>query len=173
MPMPHKLYHGFTLLEFLVAMAVITIMTTVGIPSFLDMIVKHRLKGATEAVYGDLQLARMEAIKRNKSISLSFQAGDPGSWCYAIHDNNGCDCHIENDCRIDEQTSPVTYGQGFNGIDLETNFKSDTTSFNPVRGTSNSGSITLTTNEKSSKLIVSSLGRIRVCSNDLGSYPSC
>lgn len=171
--MPHKLYHGFTLLELLVVMTAIAIMATIGIPSFLDMITKHRLKGATEAVYGDLQLARMEAIKRNKSVSLSFQVSDPENWCYAMHDNNDCDCHIENDCRIDEQTSSVTYGQRFKGIDLKTNFKSDSTSFNPVRGTSNSGSITLTTNQKTSKLIVSSLGRIRVCSNDLGSYPAC
>lgn len=171
--MPHKLYYGFTLLEFLVVMAVITIMSTAGIPSFLDMITKHRLKGATEAVYGDLQLARMEAIKRNKSISLSFQVSDPENWCYAMHDNNECDCHIVDNCKIDEHASSITSGQGFNGIDLTTNFKSDSTSFNPIRGTSNSGSITLTTNQKSSKLIVSSLGRIRVCSNDLASYPAC
>jgi len=171
--MPHKLHHGFTLLEFLVTMTVISIMVTIGIPSFLDMITKHYLKGATETIYADLQLARMEAIKRNKNISLSFHTNGIENWCYAMHDGNNCDCNIANNCKIDDKTSMVTFGKGFNGVELKTNFKLNSTSFNPVRGTSNSGSITLTTNQKASKLIISSRGRIRICSDDLMDYPAC
>ena len=71
---------GFTLLEFLVTLLVISIMMTIAIPSFHAMITKHRLKGATETIYSDLQLARLEAIKRNKNITLSFQTNDEENW---------------------------------------------------------------------------------------------
>jgi len=173
MPTCIKSRYGFTLLEFLVTMIVIGIMVTVGIPSFLDMITKHRLKGATESIYGDLQLTRMEAIKRNKNISLTFQTVDANNWCYAMHDGDDCDCTKANNCTVDDQISMVTFSEEFKDIGIKTNFKQDSTSFNPVRGTSNSGSITLTTKQKSSKLIVSSRGRIRVCSDDLMEYPAC
>ena len=71
---------GFTLLEFLVTFLVISIMMTIAIPSFHTMITKHRLKSVTETIYSDLQLARLEAIKRNKNITLSFQTNDEENW---------------------------------------------------------------------------------------------
>lgn len=171
--MRNKFLFGFTLLEFLVAITVISIMVTIGIPSFLDMISKYHLKGATETVYSDLQLARMEAIKRNKNISLSFQTSNTDKWCYAMHDGNICDCNVSSHCKMNDKTTMVTLGQQFNDVNLKTNFQLNSISFSPIRGTSNSGSITLTTNQKSSKLIVSSRGRIRACSDDLMDYPAC
>ena len=168
-----KLDSGFTLLEFLVTMTVIGIMITIGIPSFLNIITKHQLKGATETIYADLQLARMEAIKRNRNISLSFQITDTPGWCYAMHDDSDCDCNIENSCKIEGISSMVTHGNDFDDVTLKTNFKKNSTSFNPIRGTSNSGSIILTLKQISSKLIVSSRGRIRVCSDDFLDYPLC
>jgi len=168
-----KLDSGFTLLEFLVTMTVIGIMMTIGAPSLLNIITKHHLKGATETIYADLQLARMEAIKRNKNISLTFQATDTPSWCYAMHDDSDCDCNLENSCKIEGKPSMVTYGKEFDDVSLKTNFKQNTTSFNPIRGTSNSGSIILTMKQISSKMIVSSRGRIRVCSDELMDYPVC
>jgi prepilin-type N-terminal cleavage/methylation domain-containing protein len=166
-------YSGYTLLEFLVTMLVVCIMATIGVPSFLDLINKHRLKGATESIYGDLQLARMEAIKRNKNITISFHEGGYQDWCYAMHDGSGCDCNVLNNCRLDNHYSRIISGLEFHNVGLETNFSSDSTSFNPVRGTSNSGSILLTMKQKASKVIVSSRGRIRICSDDLTSYPAC
>jgi len=166
-------YSGYTLLEFLVTMLVVCIMATIGVPSFLDLITRHRLKGATESIYGDLQLARMEAIKRNKNISISFHEGGYRHWCYAMHDSSSCDCNVLNNCRLDNHFSRIVSGQDYHNVNLETNFSSNSASFNPVRGTSNSGSILLTTERKSSKVIVSSRGRIRVCSDDLTGYPPC
>jgi len=171
--MRNKSCHGFTLLEFLVTLLVFSIMMTIGIPSFHAMITKHRLKGATETIYSDLQLARLEAIKRNKNVTLSFQTSDDNNWCYAIHDASTCDCNIPDNCTLDDKSSMVISGRDFKDVDLTTNFRLDTTSFSPVRGATNSGSITLTANEKSSKVIVSTRGRIRICSQDLMDYPGC
>ena len=165
--------HAFTLLEFLVTLLIISIMMTVGIPSFHTMITKHRLKGATETIYSDLQLARLEAIKRNKKISFSFKTGNAKNWCYAIHDGITCNCNIPDNCTLDDKSAIVISGHVFKGIDLDTNFRKGTTSFNPVRGAANGGSITLSANEISSKVIVSTRGRIRICSQDLMDYPGC
>ena len=164
---------GFTLLEFLVTLVVISIMVTIGIPSFHSMITKHRLKGATEAIYSDLQLARLEAIKRNKNITLSFHEGDNNNWCYAIHNGDTCDCNIAANCKLDDHASKVTSGREYKDVTLVTNLRQNSTSFHPIRGTANNGSIILSASEKSSKVIVSTRGRIRICSDDLMDYPGC
>lgn len=61
---------GVTLVELLVAVAVLGVLLMVAVPSFTAMIVNNRLKGYANAMVSTLQLARSEAIKRNKRVAL-------------------------------------------------------------------------------------------------------
>lgn len=66
---------GFTIIELMVTLVVLGILVTVAIPSFNDLILSSRIKGAASDVYGALSLARSEAIKRNANITIAPISG--------------------------------------------------------------------------------------------------
>ncbi len=66
---------GFSLLELLIVMGMIVILTAVAVPLFLTNIPKYRLRGAARMVVGDFQLAKLEAVKRNCNVEISFTPG--------------------------------------------------------------------------------------------------
>lgn len=76
--------YGFTLLELLVAVAVATILLTVGIPSFLHMIAANQRQTNAADVFSALNYARSEAIARNISVVMCPSADEvscgSGSW---------------------------------------------------------------------------------------------
>jgi prepilin-type N-terminal cleavage/methylation domain-containing protein len=163
---------GVTLVELLVAMLIMAILLTLAVPMFSDMIDRYRLKGAAESVYEDLQYARAEAIKTSGSVYVAFQTGS--NWCYGLKSGATCNCNTANDCALGGVEKVVSH-TGFTGISLTTNFSSNDTGFEPVRGTSlDNGTITVTAlNGKTVEVIVSTLGRVRICSDDTSDYPAC
>jgi type IV fimbrial biogenesis protein FimT len=62
---------GYSLLELLCVMIGIAIFSTMAVPSMMSMVRGARLESARQGLIGDLRLARMEAIRRNTSISLT------------------------------------------------------------------------------------------------------
>lgn len=61
---------GFTLIELMVAVAVIAILATVAAPSFQEIMHRNRLTAAANEYVAALQTARMEAIRRNRRAVL-------------------------------------------------------------------------------------------------------
>lgn len=62
---------GFTIIELMTTLVILGILVTIAIPSFNDLIVSTRIKGAASDIYGSLALARSEAIKRNANITIA------------------------------------------------------------------------------------------------------
>ena len=164
---------GFTLLELMTTLAVLAIIVTMVGPTFSNMKERHKVRGAAETVVSDLHLARLEAIKANRDISLSFQGSGTENWCYGVNDSNGCDCTIGNNCQVSGSTLRVTNSNEFSNISLATTFTGQNTTFEPNRGTTNSGTTTLNYNGKSINITLNAIGRIALCSNDYGFYPNC
>ena len=73
------LQEGFTLLECLVAVAVMAILTVLAVPGFRDLLVRRSVLLTAEALVGDLRFARSEAIKRGTQVSVCRSAN--GSAC--------------------------------------------------------------------------------------------
>jgi type IV fimbrial biogenesis protein FimT len=70
---------GFTIIELMTTLVILGILVTIAIPSFNDLIVGTRIKGAASDIYGALTFARSEAIKRNINVTVSpLTAG--GQW---------------------------------------------------------------------------------------------
>ncbi|WP_209316471.1 GspH/FimT family pseudopilin [Halomonas salinarum] len=84
---------GFTLIELLLTMAVATILATVAVPNFVDMINRQRFATEFNSVLIGLNLARSEAIKRRENVSYvvtedgDLDAGTGWQWQVQEADN--------------------------------------------------------------------------------------
>lgn len=67
----HKNNQGFTLIEILVVVMIIGILSAIAAPSFLGMFNKAKLNDAVAKVKGALQEAQREAIRKNKSCTVT------------------------------------------------------------------------------------------------------
>lgn len=72
---------GVTLIELLVTVAVAAVLMVIAVPSFKNVMLSNRLDTAANGVVGAIQVARMEAVKRNAeaqfcSNSASANSGD-------------------------------------------------------------------------------------------------
>lgn len=108
--------YGFTLLELLVAVAVATILLTVGVPGFLQMIAANQRQTNTADVFSALNHARSEAIARNVRVVMcpSADASTCGaaSWqdgwlIYANLDGNISNGGPDNDDRVLQTHGPL------------------------------------------------------------------
>jgi len=62
---------GFTLVELLIVMTILSILLAVGVPSFQSFILGQRVKTAAYDVHAALTFARSEAIKRNANVVIT------------------------------------------------------------------------------------------------------
>lgn len=62
---------GFTLLELLIVMAILTIVAGIAVPAMQAAARLTRMETGGQTFMGDLRLARMEAIRRNRSVYVA------------------------------------------------------------------------------------------------------
>lgn len=65
---------GFTMIELMVVVVVLSVLLTVAVPSFESVMNANRLAGASNELMASLQTARMEAVKRNARVALCLSA---------------------------------------------------------------------------------------------------
>ena len=73
---------GFTLVELLIGITVLGILLTLGAPSFMVWMQNTQIRTAADAVLNGLQLARTEAIRRNKTVQ--FALGNQTEWTVSV-----------------------------------------------------------------------------------------
>jgi type IV fimbrial biogenesis protein FimT len=61
---------GFSIIELSVALTVVAVLLTLGMPSLSSYVQNARLGGAAKSFYTGVQLARAEAIKRNAEVEF-------------------------------------------------------------------------------------------------------
>lgn len=66
-------YAGFTLVEVMIAAAILTIAAGMAAPEFLRWYVQSQLRQATSEIATQLTLARMAAMNRNRSVDVTVQ----------------------------------------------------------------------------------------------------
>ncbi len=191
--------HGFSLVEAMIVVAIVSILATMAVPSYQDLIERNRLKQAIEALKSDLQWMRTETIKKGCNLRASFTNG--AAWSYQIYipsDGAGTPCAIQqfyhgciaavtanapDNCSIKTVDSTE-----FSGITMgAVAFVSSPTTeaeFNFRRGEAirsnnmrSNGRVELGSYNHIVKLVVAPVGRVRVCniadSNGLSGYPDC
>jgi type IV fimbrial biogenesis protein FimT len=66
---------GFTLIELIIAIGMISILTAIAIPNVMSWLPNYRLKAAARDLYSNMQKAKMEAVKSNKDVLIGFVVG--------------------------------------------------------------------------------------------------
>lgn len=164
--------NGITLVEILVVLAMLAILTAVLTPSMDTYFNQANVKGAAEALYGDVNLARTIATKSTDTVTITFVSGT--SWCYGL--SSGAIT-----CACDSAPSSTNCNLG---LTTATNFKNTalavtnaTTTFSTSRGTtiSNTAIFSATNPTQSATVTVSAMGVPSICSTgaSVGGYPAC
>lgn len=96
--MPVKNASGFTLIELMVAVAVLAIMLALAIPSFDDFRKRAALRGAADQVVSLIGVARFEALRVNRLVKVGMVLGAGDKYCVGaattsdVADDDACDC---------------------------------------------------------------------------------
>ena len=75
---------GFSAIELIIVVAILAIVSTVAIPSFIHQSNESKLRDAVSMLRGDLESVRSRAIRENASVAVLFNAGG-----YTIFIDNG------------------------------------------------------------------------------------
>ena len=89
--MPRKRESGFTLIEVMIVIAVLTIMASIAVPNFMSLLPGMRLNGAARQVMGDLMAARMNAVKENNEFKVFYL----NNYQYRILDDDDNDGNVD------------------------------------------------------------------------------
>jgi type IV fimbrial biogenesis protein FimT len=89
---------GLTLVELMVALALMVTLASLALPSMLSALQRQSLKGAAESLAADLAEARFEAVRRGLTLHVGFVTGVDG--CWAIATQPACDCRSRQACQV-------------------------------------------------------------------------
>jgi type IV fimbrial biogenesis protein FimT len=71
--------HGFTLVELMITLAIAIILLVIAVPSFRSLTLSNKLTTAANDVVNAINVARMEAIKRNANTQLCSNSASVNS----------------------------------------------------------------------------------------------
>ncbi len=74
--MKKQINQGFTLIELMIAIMVLAIVVGIGVPSFITQIRNSELTTYTNELVHSLTLARSEAVKSLKTVTVASNGGD-------------------------------------------------------------------------------------------------
>lgn len=153
---------GFTLLEALIALAVISIVLGLAAPSFTQLIARNRVDSAVNMIAQAFSLARAEAVARNLAVSLCPLSGSScgGDWTQGtlvFVDENENGVRDVGDVRI-EQTAT-----NFPQLTITANNFGNSVTYFPDGSVSINGSVRVCdSNGYGMQLTVNAVGRPRL-----------
>jgi len=111
---------GFTIVELMTTVLVLSLILTLGVPSFAEIATQNRVTAQTNDFITTLNLARSEAVKRGGQVtvlrtganweqgwSVFFDANEDEAF---NDDGDGIQCEANEDCRVLTKTDALAGG---------------------------------------------------------------
>ncbi|MCK9489586.1 MAG: GspH/FimT family pseudopilin [Xanthomonadales bacterium] len=110
---PSGFQSGVTLIELVVAVAVLAILVSIAVPSFREVALNNRASSITNDLLADLSTARSEAVKvAGRAAVLASGATWADGWDVFVDDNgNGT---IDDDEEVIKTVGDINLGRGDN-----------------------------------------------------------
>jgi type IV fimbrial biogenesis protein FimT len=82
---------GFTFIELMLVLLVISIMSAIAVPLWINWLPSYRLQSANQDLFSAFQKAKLEAVRRNDDVVLSFDPDNDGALAdvYIMFVDNG------------------------------------------------------------------------------------
>ena len=152
-------HSGFSLLELMVTIGVISIMAAIAVPGIIRWLPRYHLGNAARDVLSVIESARVEAVKRNTSIGVNFNTG---SNRYSMWIDNGVGGGSSHDATQNGAESTIFSGQMPAGINMASAAFGSNQRFRfngmgiPMRtdGLPGGGSVTLTNNNGDTRMVI-------------------
>lgn len=166
-PSSPRQVRAFSLHDALIAMAVASTLTAIGVSSFQLMVLNQRMSGSINALVTALHLARSEAIKRRESAVLCPSSNGRGCVNGSNDWEAGYLLYIDrnNNRAVEADETVVRVFGTSNGLHLRTSFGRDDVRYLP-NGLASGTNTTFTVCDARGRgtpkaVIVSSTGRVR------------
>lgn len=163
--------YGFTLIELMITLAIVAIVLAIGVPSFQGMMRDNRLATQTNTFLAALNLARSEAIKRGRRVTLCKSAsgatcegggGYQQGWIVFVDPNDNAVVDAgEMILRVEGAMPGNLSLTGNSTVQSYVSYVGDGTS-RLVGGGFQAGTLTLCAAPKARSIIINSVGRVRV-----------
>jgi type IV fimbrial biogenesis protein FimT len=187
---PKKIIAGHSLVEAMIVVAVLAIVLSMAIPSYVAMTSRARLRAVADHLRSDVSEARTQALQRGQPVYVSFgRSADGAQWCWALSVQPGCDCmqpassnrycYLAVDAsrvpavHLTRAASSLRYPQ----VKLDALPFGGSLRLSHVRPETLAGNASFSTRGQSLRLVASRSGRLRLCSPRGTSYlagmPTC
>lgn len=160
---------GFSLIELMIVIVILSIVTTMAMPAFVQWTRNVRVRTVAESVQNGLRFAKSEAAKRNTTVVMKLtSAATPG--CASAAATSGRNWVV---CAGDVLLQTGFGDAGGKGVDVSSDFSS--VSFNGLGRTTlaNSGVINISNSGgkcetdggdvRCLRILVSTGGKLRMC----------
>ncbi|KGQ18737.1 Type IV fimbrial biogenesis protein FimT [Lysobacter dokdonensis DS-58] len=171
---------GFTLLELMIAVAILAVLAALAAPSLSDFFDRHRVRAAADDVSSLISHARAESVKHDLPITIAMN-GSGTAWCVGANEatpptggapageSAACDCTQDTQCMVAGIRQVVSSGE-YRGVAigaLPSDFRFDNTlgAIVTTGGLLGSRQVTLTSPSGKYDVVVEveTLGQARSC----------
>jgi len=80
---PRSLQRGFSIIELMVAVAIIAVLMTFGMPVYSTWMQNSQLRASAESIMAGLNHARSEAVRANNAAGVRFSLTAGNAWSVA------------------------------------------------------------------------------------------
>jgi type IV fimbrial biogenesis protein FimT len=118
---------GFTLIELMITIAIVGILAGLAAPSFQVAMANTKIRTAADTMQAGLQLARMEALRRNGRVTLWLVNGVTAScarsttgtsWVVSINDPSGNCAATASDTASPRLVQSLNGNEGSSGVSV-------------------------------------------------------